>query len=270
LLVIAISFSRLYLGVNWLSDILGGLLIASIIAVIYSVAISTIKLGKFNPLGVLSASALALFVAGGINIQHNFDRKADRYQPINKILNFNQVDYLAGGWSKVPGQRINLVGTPSEAFVVQWVGSLSSLKQALARDHYTLWEKWTWRDALAYMNPNAALADLAPRPAIHEGLKAKLNGTLVDLIHPTQRIVLRAFQSNVKVVGTSSERVYLINVTHEELKQKLGMFAVPTDEVVDLEELNSVLKILTDDPLIETLAHDTLAGKPVLILKPKT
>jgi membrane protein DedA with SNARE-associated domain len=270
MLVIAISFSRLYLGVNWFSDILGGILIASIIAVIYSVSIATIHMGRFKPLALLATSAAVMLIAGGINIQNNFDKKADRYQPINKILNYSQAEYLASGWSKVPGQRINFVGTASEAFVIQWVGSLSSLKDALARDHFKLWEKWGWRDALPYMNPNAALIDLAPRPTVHEGLKAKLNGTLDDPTHTPERIVLRAYQSNVKVVGTLSERVYLINITHENLKPKLGMFAVPNDEPIGADELAAVIKTLTDDPQIETLANNTLAGKPVVILKPKS
>ena len=268
--VIAISFSRLYLGVSWFSDIVGGILIASIIAVIYSVAIATIHLGRFKPLALLATSAVVLFIAGGINIENNFDKKAERYQPINKMVSFSQVEYLAWGWSKIPGQRINLVGTPSEAFVIQWVGSLSSLKAALARDHFTLWDKWGWRDALPYLNPNAALANLAPRPAVHEGLKAKLTGTLFDQTHNPERIVLRAFQSNVRVLSTTAERVYLINVTHENLKPNLGMFAVPSDEAISADEMATILKTLTDDPQIETLARNVLAGQPVLILKPKS
>ncbi len=270
MVVIAISFSRLYLGVSWFSDIVGGVLIASIISVIYSVAIATIHMRRFKPLALLATSIAVLFIAGGINIQNNFDKKAERYQPINKMVSFGQSDYLASGWSKVPGQRINLVGTASEAFVIQWVGSLSSLKAALERDHFTLWDKWSWRDALPYMNPNAALADVAPSPAVHEGLKAKLTGTLFDEIHKPKRIVLRAFQSNVRVLSTTAERVYLINITLENLKPDLGMFAVPSNEAIKPDDMATIIKTLTDDPQIETLARNMLAGQPVLILKPKS
>ena len=270
--VIAVAFSRLYLGVNWFSDVAGGILISGILGVIFSVAISTISLGRFHPLALLSGSLAALLVAGGINIGANFENREERYQPFDKFSQFTQADYLANGWAKLPGQRINLIGKPAEVFVVHWLGSQQSLRDALSRNHFKLWNRWGWRDALPYLNPHVALADLSPNPAVHEGLRAKITATEDDAAPAQGRLVLRAYQTNTKVESgvATPQRVYVINITREGLKPNLGMFAVPSNQPASAEEIASVEKNLGDDPAVETLGRNDVAGHTVVILRPKS
>jgi len=269
--VIAIAFSRLYLGVNWFSDVTGGILIGGILTVVFSVALSTLNLGKFHPLPLLTTSLLALFLAGSVNILNNFDRRVERYQPINKMATYELADYLSSGWAKMPGQRINLVGRPTEGFEIQWLGTPANLRDVLAHQQYHVWNRWGWRDVVPYLNPNGSLNEMAPKPAVHEGLRAKLTATHDDPAHAPARIVLKAFQSNAKVMDNGkTDRVYLLNFVHESLKSNLGIFTLPTTAQIDDAELLDIVQKLSLDPAVENLGEKSLNGKSITILRPKS
>ena len=271
MLVVAISFSRLYLGVNWFSDILGGVLLSLILVAVFSVVISTVRLGRFRPLLVLTAAAVVLLGATGIDIEKTYERRVERYQPVNKIATYSSEAYLATGWNKMPGQRINLVGKPSDAFQVQWVGSINALHDVLQGENYVIWNRWGWRDALPYLNPSSALAQMAPNPVVHEGLRAKATASTPDPSHADQRVVLRAFQSNTSIVdGDANARVYLINITHERVKRDLGLFAVPSDQPAETDEVKELIAKLVADSKVEKLAERTLGNQIVVILRPKS
>ncbi len=271
MVVFAISFSRLYLGVNWLSDVVGGILIASILTVLFSVAVASLNLRRFHPLAMLFTSVLVLLVAGGIDIQGNFERRVERYQPIDKITAYSLADYLETGWTRMPGQRINLIGKPSDVFVAQWVGSVASLRDVLSKDGFEIWQRWGWRDAMPYLSPESDLASLSPNPAIHEGLRAKITATAPDPANPASRFVLRAFQSNATVQWDSgASRVYLINITRETVRHDLGLFAVPADKPVKGEDVSQLIQKLTQDSGVDLLSSSISSGQGVAILRPKS
>ena len=271
MLVIAISFSRLYLGVNWLSDVIGGILISLILVAVYSVAISTIQLSRFRPLMLLSTACFVLLGATTIDVEKTYDQRLERYQPINKIKVYSVEDYIANGWSQVPGQRINLVGKPSDIFQLQWIGSLETLNSVLQSQNFATWNRWSLRDALPYLNPSSTLSEMAPNPVVHEGLRAKATATSLDTKSNDHRLVMRAFQSNSVVAdGDAKARVYLINITYEFVKHDFGLFAVPTDQPANTVELNDLLARLIADPKVEKLAERQLGNQVVVILRPKS
>ena len=271
MMVVAISFSRLYLGVSWFSGVLGGVLIALILVAVFSVVISTVRLGRFRPLGVLTLAFTVLLGATAVDIDRTYERKVERYQPVNKIMTYGLDDYLGTGWSKMPGQRINLVGKPSDVFQLQWVGSINSLSDVLRSENYVIWNRWSWRDALPYLNPAGTLEQMAPNPVVHEGLRAKATASTPDPSHADQRVVLRAFQSNTAIiVGGANARVYLINITHERVKRDLGLFAVPSDQPAEADEVKQLIAKLEADPKVEKLAERTLGNQIVVILTPKS
>ena len=267
--VVAISFSRLYLGVNWLSDILGGVFIAAILATLYGVAIATLPTIRIRPLGLIAVTLLTFFIASGLNINSNYDSKESKYAPRDKLVNYALADWPTTAWQKLPSHRIDFSGKTREVFVVQWIGSLDALRAVLEPQHFKVLNKWTWHDLLPYLNPHATLADVAPRPATHEGLKAKLTAIQDIGADPSYRITLRAFQSNSVATGTFKQRVYLISLTREALHPQLDLFTVPTDSAADTKESDAFIAALKSSPAIEDLGDKQVDGMSVAILKPK-
>lgn len=270
IIVIAISYTRLYLGVNWFSDVGGGLLIALILTSIFGVALATMHHLKIKPFGMLVVSSIAFLFAGGLHINTNFAASELAYAPQDKMITYPLADWSNTNWSKLPARRIDIAGKTKELFIVQWIGSIDALKAAVEKQNYKSFGIWTLRDSLLYLDPHAPLDTLAPRPATHEGLKAKLTAVLPISDKVPARLTLRAFQSNVVAKDPGAQRVYLVSLTHETLHSQFNMFALPMGEQASVDEAKQFEAALKSDPSIEVLGEKQVGGSPVLIMKPKS
>ena len=269
LIVIAIAFTRIYLGVNWLSDVLGGVLIAMILATLYGVFLATLPSLKIKPIGMFGATFGAFILAGGLHITNDYAANETLYMPQVKTQTFALNDWNNLGSTKLPQRRIDIAGKTKEIFVAQWIGSLDALSAALTAQGYKTLPVWTLRDSIAYLDPHAQLATLSPRPATHDGLKSKLTATFPAKDSVPSRITLRAFQSNVIAKDTAEQRVYLISLTHETLHSQFNMFALPMGSQVNAEEAVAFVTAMKANPAIEILNEKQISGLPVVVLKAK-
>jgi membrane protein DedA with SNARE-associated domain/membrane-associated phospholipid phosphatase len=270
IIVVAVCFSRLYLGVSWLSDVTAGVLVAFIIITIYGVAIEALPAARFKPIGLMSATIFAFLVSAGFHISSSYDRTERRYVAPNKIITYPLADWSTQGWTKVAPRRIDLAGTPEEVFVAQWLGTPAALEAALRAAQFKPVPKWTWRDSFFYLNPSAALDTLPPRPALHEGLKAKITASQPVMVPGNFRLTIRAFKANALAAGAGSAPVYLLSLTHEVQKPHLQLFAVPSDQPASLAEAKAFIAQLTAEPDIEKIDEKQVDGMPVAIFKPKS
>jgi membrane protein DedA with SNARE-associated domain/membrane-associated phospholipid phosphatase len=267
IIVVAVGFSRLYLGVSWLSDVTAAVLIAFIVITVFSVTIQALKNARFRPVGLLAVSFLAYFIIGAVYISTSYDRVEHRYVAPNKMITYALADWPQVGWSKMAPRRIDLAGVSEEVFVAQWLGAPEALEAALRAAQFTPVPKWTWRDSFFYLNPTAALASLPPRPALHEGLKAKITATQSVNGAADYRLTVRAFKANALV---DSAPVYLLSLAHEVQKPHLKLFAVPSDQPPSLAEVEAFIAQLVAEPNVEKLDEKRVDGMPVAILKPKS
>jgi hypothetical protein len=104
---------------------------------------------------------------------------------------------------------------------------------------------WTWRQSLPYLNPNAALGELAPRPALHEGLKAKLTLTRTPPGEAEGREVLRVYKSGLAAAeGSAYKPIYLVSLTREVRSNGFDLYAIPAvrpASEADVTELRAAL-----------------------------
>lgn len=269
MIVIAISFTRIYLGANWLSDVLGGVLIAMILSTLFGVFLATLPSLKIKPIGLVGTTFAAFLIASGLHISSDYAVNEALYAPQVKTQTFALADWNSVGSTKLPQRRIDIAGKSKEVFVAQWIGSLDSLNAAILAQGYKAFPVWTLRDSIAYLDPHAALESLSPRPATHDGLKAKLTAVFPAKDTVPARITLRAFQSNILAKDTAEQRVYLISLTHETLHSQFDMFALPMGAQVDAEEAGAFVAAMKANPTIEVLSEKQLGGVPVIVLKPK-
>ena len=271
MIVITIAFSRLYLGVNWLSDILGGLLVAAILVTLYGAIIAAFPPRHFRPLGLVSAVFLAFLVVGGIHISRNYDYYQLRYQPADKIVSLPFADFATSGSKKLAPRRIDIAGRPGEFFIGQWIGTPDALQKIVLANNFKVWPKWTWHDYLPYLDPHAPLSALSPRPALHEGLRAKLTASQTPADpNASYRLTLRAYQSNFVAKEGQAQRIYYLSVTHEILKPHLSLLAVPSDVAATRAEAESVLAQLRAQAGVQTVSQQERNGFPLLILRAKS
>ena len=263
ILVIAICCSRIYLGADWLSDILGGLLVALVLSALFGLLIEALPTRRIKPLLLMVVASIVLLLSGGIHIANNQDSELARFEQPVRLQQVSLADWTGGKWLELAGRRIDLAGPAEEVFAAQWVGELAPLEKALLGQGWKTWPKWRWRDAIAYLDVKANLGAMPPRPLLHQGLKAKLTFTRDDLAKPGRRDVMRVFRSNFVADG---KPVYLVSYTTEIARTRMGLYSMPftfrasVDEVVLLAEQLALL------PDVKTLARGQKTEKPLLVL----
>jgi membrane protein DedA with SNARE-associated domain/membrane-associated phospholipid phosphatase len=270
IVVIAVGFSRLYLGVNWLTDVSAGLLAAFIVVTIYSVVLAALPVTKFRPIGLLIATTCAFVLVGVLHSSIGYDRAERHYRAPNKVMVYALSTWSQEGWSKVSSRRIDMAGVPAEPFAVQWLGSSAALQAALLAADFKSVPKWTWRDSFFYINPNADLASTPPRPALHEGLKAKITASQPVDQAGHFRLTARAYRANAVASGEEQSAVFLISLTHEVLKPHFQLIAVPFDQVASQAETKAFIAKLLAETNIEKIDEKQVNGMPLVILKPKS
>jgi LssY C-terminus len=246
LLVIAIAYSRVYLGVQWFSGALAGLLFGAVMVAAFGVAIEAIPPRRIRPLGLMTAAIAAFIVAGIVNIDRNFGRAEAFYAPPQRLFSLSRSTWLDTGWKHVPNRRIDLAGRQEEAFHFQYAGSLDALRNLLAASGWRDSPKWTWKNGIQYLDLKATLETMAPRPALHQGLFARVTMTRQVDNDKAARLVLRAFKTEAVITDNrKTSPVYLISLTEERVLRRFHTYAVPVLASPSEPEINELSAVFS-------------------------
>jgi membrane protein DedA with SNARE-associated domain/membrane-associated phospholipid phosphatase len=265
--VIAIAYSRIYLGAHWMSDVLGGFLFGAVMIAAFGIAIEAVPSRRIMPLGLTVATLLAFALAGSIHISRDYPGNADIYAPREAVILYDREQWEQGSWASLPRQRIDLAGRSEEPFSVQWAGDLSPLTEALGKEGWTEEGKWSWRLGLGYLDPQRSLADLTPRPALHRGRLADITWTKPVAGSQDQRLVLRAWKTDV-MIGRAEKTypVYLVSIMRERLRRGFNLYAVPSTLPAEPAEREGLAALIGSIPSERVVQAKGLEAKDGLTL----
>ncbi len=167
-LILLVGFSRLYLGIHWLSDILGGIMLGLIWVALLGIGYR--RHIHLPPLPVKTLSypsvlILILLISYPLS-QANKGRPAT--VAVEQTYRIGWQGWQQSGWQLLQQYRSDLFQRRKYPLNLQWLATEQQIK-SIMRQHN--WEQTTFTAGrmTAWLRPSATLRDLPVIPHLHEG-----------------------------------------------------------------------------------------------------
>lgn len=225
--IAAISFSRLYLGAHWFSDVAAGMSLGlawiALLAIAYTNHVRDERLPTPWLLGAVTA---ALVATGGPYIALRMQSDLERYAYRPSIQVISAAEWEAEAWRRLPASRAELAGEKEEPFSVQWVGTGEAITAKLLCAGWEVPPSWRSRAALLWLLPRTSIGELPVLPKLDRGEPPRL--TFVRPLDARARLVLRLWPARYAIAGAASVPLWVGMATRERVRSVAGISIVET------------------------------------------
>lgn len=201
-LIVAISFSRLYLGLHWLSDILGGLSLGLLWVALMGIAYRQHPAPPITARIFMPIALTTLLSVSTLYTIQRFDQDMAFYQPRpipKKII--SPTHWLSGSWQDLPAFRDAFEGPRNYPLNIQWLAPRATIEQTLRDQGWQAPHTTDMSGLLDLFNSDAGLNELPVLPQMHRGNTQQilLARTLDDRL-----LVLRLWDSGLRESDTGA------------------------------------------------------------------
>lgn len=241
-LAMSIALARLYLGADQISTVVVGTAFGMAWTTVLSIAYFVRASSPVRSGGLLAVVGLVFLAAGGVSIGRAQQSDLHRYAVVPTMRTMTMVEWERAGWATLPVSRLDLVGSYSQPFNVQWAGSLKDLAGDLEAYGWRPPVGWTLRSTLEWLSPQANAGSLPVLPRLESGRPEKLVLIRPDngMLHG-ERLVLRLWQSGVVLTtGPVQIHLWLGSVATEKIGQVAWLTTITQDAAVSSSELRKL------------------------------
>lgn len=258
LVVVLIAVARLYLGVQWFSDLLGGIAFGSAWVALLAIAYVRHR-PPVAPLRTLIVIPLAVWIGvAGVEAARPRPFDVGRYVAPPLVRTVALSDWWRDGWRALPARRIDLAGFNGENLTLQWAGPLRILRASFEAQGWRAPAPWSITTILARFDSHADAMSLPVLPQLHDGRAPAL-----ILIHagPADhtRWVLRLWPTAIRLTpdaGAAAQRLWVGAVSLQRFRASLAPFGISFSGVAATPPFDLMRAALPDGRL------ESRAGPP--------
>lgn len=249
LLSFFIALSRVYLGIQPLSAVLGGFFIGTIWIALLGIAylLQATENVPRRRLGIMILVVIA--VAGSWQINQHSKNDLALYAHQYNIQFMSHAAWLDHGWSQLHAWRIDMFGEQEQPLTVQWAGLPDELVHYLLRRGWQRPPSLSLKNFLEMFTPDMPIEKLPVLPHFHNG---RLDHQRLVYRDKDNRWLLRLWPTDVRITESNAPLfIGTIEVQHHHQLTGLLSTAQDTNEY--------------DSPLLtlEQELHNQFAVKPV-------
>lgn len=239
LLVGAVSLSRLYLGVHWLTDVLGSLMLGTAWTALLGIAYYRHVVAVDRKRLLIGAALSLLAFTWGLSA-YGHSASLTLYQVRDRGERISLDAWRGAPERRLPDQRNDVGGEAAQPLNLVLAGEPACLLARLRASGWRRAEMLDWGNLLHLLSPDAPAASLPVLPQAHAGAHeaAVFSKPLAD----SSRLVLRLWRSAIRLVP--GEIPLLVgNVSRQHSRSLMGLLAIPRTD----DDFTQPFAILRDD-----------------------
>lgn len=194
LIIFFIALSRLYLGVHWLSDVLGGFFVgwmwSAILGILYLRQPTTKQLPKKS---IVLFTVIIYLSFGFLYINYNFKKNITFYAPKLEATYITKKDWIFSSWKDIWPYRIDLIGKKEQPMTFQFAGDIEKFENFLLQKGWSYPDNINFEILLEILSSKTSINKLPVLPYLHSG---KIESLKLVKLSNEYRAVLRIWKSD--------------------------------------------------------------------------
>lgn len=259
LAVTAVGAAGLYLGTEWLTDIVGSIALG--LAWVAALGLAFRRHSRRESRSrALGAVALVSLIAS-LTVHEWIDGNRDlaRLTPAERPETLTLAEWHASGWQRLPSRRADISQRDRHPLTLQYAGDLQALTQALMAAGWEPADLLDWGNAVRLLSPSLPLAELPVIPQVHDGHHEGL--VLTRPRGEAEREVLRLWSTPFRLEDQTP--LWVGNLSRQHKAVHMNLIAFPATDPAGFPappELGAG---------IEAFAAHRPAGSDVLLVEPR-
>ncbi len=238
LLLTLLLLARLYLGLEWLSGGLMGVLLGLAWTLVVGIAYRQRATLKFS--GALAGlifygSASLLFVW---QVNEHTTRELDALHSVIPNQQMNEQAWWDEAWQDLPSERTSSLSAQSRRFNAQLVVDPELIAEVLQRAGWEREPPSDWRWIIQALNPEPDTANL---PLLGRAYEGRSESLLLrrQMAKGGPLVTLRLWDSGVRL-QPGERALYLAQISEEQLVQRIGVFSYWRSNPYEVEQLGDL------------------------------